>query len=881
MPLTYAQTSFAGGEFSPQIWTRVDLAKYTTGLKYCRNMIPHVYGGASNRPGTYFVSKQGDETAKARVIPYIFSRSQAYALEFGVNYIRFFTDQGQIAADSPATWSAATTYDAFEDFVTYNADVYYSIKSGTDKNPSTETTYWTQQEAYEISAPYAASELPYLDVKSSADIIYITCPTQKTRKLTRSGDASWALSEYDPQDGPFLPENVDTAVTLSAAAVTGTGITLSSASAVFDDDHVGALWKLVHYIEGQTESSSFTATSAAAEIKCFTTWRIISHGTWTGKIRVEKSIDGGTTWTILRTFTSEDDFNINTSGTEDIEIHSEPFLVRANCFDYTSGTCNVDLTTDAFYQEGIVEITAVNSATEAICTVLQDIGLTTSTYSWSEGAWSDYRGWPAVNAFQQDRLCLGGAEAEPMSIKMSKTGDYESHGRNSLSLLDTDAIGINLLSRQINPILSIIPLSDLLIFTSGSEWVIGSDSGIITPTTVRQKPQGYRGSSTVQPIVIGNQVIYVQSNGKVVRNFEYRDTSAGYTGDDIRVLAEHLFEGRTVADMAYQQDPDSLIWIVLDNGDLISCTYLYEQEVISWAKHPTDGVIESICVIPADGYDEVWMSVNRDGGRFIERMVQRMASTDSQDQFFVDSGLSFNNPVSISSITKADPGVVSCAAAHALADGDYVDIVDIVGMTELNGNRYKVANVGVYDFELTDEETGDDVSTTLASAYVSGGTIRRADTVFYGLDHLEGQDVAILGNGKVYPQQTVATGQVTLPAACSRVHVGLPYTADLAQLNVHIALKSGSMIGSKVKIGNVTFRFINSRGGYIGPDDDNLYEAFIPNEYLDGVPVPLFTGEKREPLGGGYEDGGSVFYRQVDPLPVTIAAIEVEIEVGG
>ena len=240
MPLTYSQISFTGGEFSEAVWARVDLSKYTTGLQVSQNFYPHVYGGASNRPGFYFSSRQGDETKRARVIPYIFSKDQAYTLEFGENYVRFYTDQGQIAADSPATYSGATAYTAFEDFVTYSGSVYYCIQDGTGQQPDISPTYWRQQEAYEIYSPYIEEDLRFLDVKSSADVIYITVNAKKTRKLVRSGDASWAFSEYDPQDGPFLPENVDVASTITAAAVDGTGVTLTAASAVFDVNHVGA-----------------------------------------------------------------------------------------------------------------------------------------------------------------------------------------------------------------------------------------------------------------------------------------------------------------------------------------------------------------------------------------------------------------------------------------------------------------------------------------------------------------------------------------------------------------------------------------------------------------------------------------------------------------
>ena len=136
------------------------------------------------------------------------------------------------------------------------------------------------------------------------------------------------------------------------SAVTGS-VTLTSSASLFAALHVGALFKLKHFIEGQVDSTAFSSATTSSGIKCFRTWRLITHGTWTGKFHVEKSDDGGSTWTVIRSFSSADDFNANTSGTEDVESNPQPFLVRINMYSYTSGTANIDLTTDSFFQEGI------------------------------------------------------------------------------------------------------------------------------------------------------------------------------------------------------------------------------------------------------------------------------------------------------------------------------------------------------------------------------------------------------------------------------------------------------------------------------------------------------------------------------------------------
>jgi len=198
-------------------------------------------------------------------------------------------------------------------------------------------------------------------------------------------------------------------------------------------------------------------------------------------------------------------------------------------------------------------------------------------------------------------------------------------------------------------------------------------------------------------------------------------------------------------------------------------------------------------------------------------------------------------------------------------------------LTDEDGNRLTTED-GDYLITETFEETT--IDGTEYSAYVSGGKVRKAYTTFSGLNHLIGKSVATLGNGEVYPQQVVnADGEITLSRACSRIHAGLPYTCDFETLNVELGLKSGTNQGKPTKISNVTVRLLNSRGGWLGPDEDTLHEEFIPTRAGFGVPPDLVSGDFRMPLGAGFEDGGRIFIRQSDPLPITITAVIPEVTV--
>jgi len=716
-PLSVIQPSFSGGEYSPALFSRVDISKYSTGLRKCRNFIIHPHGGASNRPGTKFVARTKYNDKKCRVVRFVYSTDESYVLEFGDYYVRFFTDQSPLLAQNVEAWSASINY-ASNDFVTYSAATYMSIlDNNLSQNPASATTYWTEQEEYEITSPYPEDDLAKLRFESSADVIYITHPDYQTRTLTRYGYADWEFALYSSDDGPFMPENINDAMTMDPSALTGQ-ITVTSAGPYFDSDMVGNLFKLRHYIEGQIAQQSFSGTGQTSGIKCFTTWRLLTHGEWTGTLQIELSADDGSTWNVIRGFSSKDDFNVNTYGTEDITIYDGPFLVRVNVTSYTSGSIEVDLSTDPFYQEGIVRTITYNSSTSMTADVIKEIGSTDATAEWSEGAWSDYRGWPAVARFFQDRLCFSGTYTEPMTTWMTQIGNYISFIRHN-PLLDDDGITANLPSRQLNAINGLIAFKKLIALTSASEWTIGAVSGTaLTPSTTEQSVEGYRGSWGLDPAMVGNECIYVQANSKVIRNLQYQLSTDGFAGNDLNILARHLFERYTIVDIAYQQDPDSVVWFLRNDGKLLGMTYVPEQEVIAWHWHDTGGgdnpvgVIESICTIPGLGYDELWMSVKRGDYRFIERMSQRIVSAtcDSglqarvENSYFVDNGVTFGEtPIRITAIDSLTRIVT--AASHGFTNNQTVRLDNLTdpGVTTLNGTSWIIGSVTTNQFILVTE----------------------------------------------------------------------------------------------------------------------------------------------------------------------------------
>ena len=178
--------SFTAGEMSSSMQGRTDFQKYFNAATRIENFVVLPHGPVTRRPGTYFTAEVKTNSLKTRLIPFTFSTEQAYILEFGNQYIRFYKDDGQIQS------------------------------SGS---------------AYEISSPYLTAELFNIKFAQSADVMYLCHPNHPVRKLSRTGHTSWTITEIEFTDGPYLdlnlsdttltPSGTTGSVTITASATTG------------------------------------------------------------------------------------------------------------------------------------------------------------------------------------------------------------------------------------------------------------------------------------------------------------------------------------------------------------------------------------------------------------------------------------------------------------------------------------------------------------------------------------------------------------------------------------------------------------------------------------------------------------------------------------
>jgi hypothetical protein len=230
-------------------------------------------------------------------------------------------------------------------------------------------------------------------------------------------------------------------------------------------------------------------------------------------------------------------------------------------------------------------------------------------------------------------------------LDFSQSGGYRNFNVSE-PRRDDDAMTRRIAARQVNEIRHLIPIRELLVLTSGGIWKIaaGSQGDAITPTNMTVRLQSEIGVSHVEPIVVGDIVLYVQDKGSIIRDLGYSFQADNYVGADLTIVSSHLFDGREVVQWDYAAVPNSVVWCVLDNGRLATMTYIKDQELIAWTQQVTDGFYESVSVVSEGNEDAVYVIVRREIDGETKRYVERFESrniVDPADSFFVHSGLSY------------------------------------------------------------------------------------------------------------------------------------------------------------------------------------------------------------------------------------------------
>ena len=335
----------------------------------------------------------------------------------------------------------------------------------------------------------------------------------------------------------------------------------------------------------------------------------------------------------------------DTSGTEE-EENTQTFTVSStNNRDDTPATITISVS--GFLKSAVYKIVQVNSSQVAVLELQDDSGATPSTRVesrkvtlWSMGAWGGSQGYPSVVSMFQDRLVFANTAYQPQTIWMSRTGDYADFGTSD-PLRDDDAVSLTLAGSRADSIHSLIASTDLLAFTSAGEWRIkgAGDAGAITPGAITAHEQTTIGSTpNISPILVNGRIIFVQTQRKKIYALGYDLNVDGYTGSELSIMSSHMFQSNPITSIAYQAEPDSVIWITLTDGTMAACTYNPEHEVIGFSRHSNSDVkFQRLCAVCGNGQTEIYAFAMRGGGGFMLRLKH-----DSEGGYD-DAGTSFDS----------------------------------------------------------------------------------------------------------------------------------------------------------------------------------------------------------------------------------------------
>lgn len=237
-------------------------------------------------------------------------------------------------------------------------------------------------------------------------------------------------------------------------------------------------------------------------------------------------------------------------------------------------------------------------------------------------------GYPKCISFFKQRLVFGNTKKFPNKIWFSAVGIPS----NFLETADdADAFSVVSSSDQSHSIIFLVPTKGLVALTSSAEFLISSEA-VLSPTTVQiDEHTSYGAYPLTRPCRVGNELLFVQRGGERLRALSYRYEVDGLVSPEVSALSRHIAtQHGGIIEVTYQQEPESLVWLVLGDGSVASITLNREQEVVAWAQHDFGAEVISICAVPSElGSDLCFMLIKRTDYAVLEQ-ISFDAYTDCQ-----------------------------------------------------------------------------------------------------------------------------------------------------------------------------------------------------------------------------------------------------------
>ena len=915
MPKFDFYPSFNAGEVSPFIDARTSLEKYKSACRTLENFQILPYGGIVRRPGFQYLGDTKRSSTRCRLVGFNFSTTTRFILELGVNYIRFWkgVDDGAeqiLSGANSFPLEVVTPYD--EDslrelqFAQINDIMYftharypvYKLSRYADNDwaftavdwyypplrdvNTTDTSVWTDYTTGTVTLGASSAIFNAGHVGSQWRIEWPRTLTSSNIEMNISAAANvsstidvkgaWDLTTYGTWDATIQVLRVP-AATWELGPVTKSVARVGTVATVTHTAHGFSSGNLVCFSESAAPFNT-TAVSITKTTDDQYTYVVANSGATSGTVRVENLSQ----MEIVREYDSNSDRNIITSGTE-LDRCGIKLYVKAHA---TSTNARATLTVSNYLVGGQLKIlTVAANGLSATATVQEwlgaDAGGTRKTKFWYEAAFSDYRGHPRAVALHEQRLCFGGASSSPTTLWCSSIDDFENFEMGSNA---DNAVSFTLAASEGNRINWMYSQSDLLIGTSGDEWTIGSadTAQSLSASNIQANRQSSYGSKYMKAALVNDVLLFVQRNGRKVRELVYELNKDGWVAPDLTLLAEHVTVNEIV-ELAYQQQPDAVLWCVRGDGQLLGMTYERDQKVVGWHRHITAGTVESVASIYGIGTeDEVWVAVNRTIDGSTKRTIERFALNwrENLDDAATDNWSYLDSHVvqppgvfSVSSVTLSGSQLIvelNGDFTLEMSAGDKITFSGVEGTTQLNATFKLAVSADGFSWKLQNATTSADIDATGWGTYTKNGTATlttSAGVRLWSAPNLSGTSAVLYYSGGTYTTQTLDRGRIL--SETQPLCAGLTYTSTLVPMKLDMELQDGTSQGRKKRIHQILARTYKSRGGQIRTNGGDWYDL---------ASTGVNTGDQKIVLAGAFGIDADINVRQLQPYPLCVLALE-------
>lgn len=812
------QASFLRGELDPTIISRVDVAAYGQGLKKARNVIPLNQGGVERRGGTLFRADLGGTT---RLESFIFNSTQEYIFAFQNTVLKIYSTAGVLLATfTSCPWLTAELYELNftqqgDTMIVVHENIVPQIITRIGSTSFTRTAF-----GFETSVNGEKTYQPYFKFADDSITLDIDSTTKGTTGVTCTTSSAYWISGY-----------VGMVIRYHGAELTITGYTSSTiVTATLNDD-----------VEMELDADPFATQQGSGVVKVTQ----VGHGFSTGA-------------------------SVTISGANDIFDDDGDGLATANI----NGTFSITVLDDDHW-----EFTAGGSDTAVESVDGGGVRVVIvghpPTRNWDEQVFSSVNGYPKTATFHEQRLYFGGVTALPDGIQGSKITDFYNFDVGEAA--DADSIQIQIASDQINEIRHLVSGKLLQIFSSTSEFYLKPQIGKpITPTDIQIIRQSSLGCQLkAMPRLFDGATIYIQNNGKTVREYFYSAGAEEFTSNSISLLSNHLIsspqDSAKITSMPSRTE--QFYFLVNDDGTMGIFTSQRAEKIAGWMLWSTDGTIESIACTTSYIYISVKRTINSSDVYYLEQFASTafdlptdMTVTKTISATYQPHGTPLVNGAFSSTTTFIGDGFT-----NAPSQGETFQFAG-VGTVYTIQSATATGNSGEYTIVLNASTSqSDGVALQFVTSKVFSGLNSSPDmrlkTVYLTSGSAEGSAIYYYGSGTVD-----ANGVVSITTATSSADIGLNYDITLDTLPIDATIQNGQLTGYPRKIAKAVVELSSTYNMKVNTNDVILTDVTLNTS----SGLTSFTG-KKEVYFLGYNLEPNLEITQSAPVPMRLLGLTTEI----